>query len=123
MSRLLVCPPDYYGIEYEINPWMRISDVADSEKSKSQWYDLMKTLEDDVGVELERMIPIKGWPDLVFTANAGVAHNGIAVISKFKHPERQGEEKYFKNWLGNFFLSWTNFRLFFINFDTSYLNF
>tara|TARA_B100001964_G_scaffold136392_2_gene150494 strand:+ start:1116 stop:1904 length:789 start_codon:yes stop_codon:yes gene_type:complete len=98
MSRLLVCPPDYYGIEYEINPWMRISDATDSEKSKTQWYDLMKTLEDDVGVELERMIPIKGWPDLVFTANAGVAHNGIAVISKFKHPERQGEEKYFKNW-------------------------
>ena len=21
-SRILMCPPDYYGIEYEINPWM-----------------------------------------------------------------------------------------------------
>ena len=20
--RILMCPPDYYGIEYEINPWM-----------------------------------------------------------------------------------------------------
>ena len=23
MSRLLVCPPDYFSIDYEINPWMR----------------------------------------------------------------------------------------------------
>ena len=84
MSRLLVCPPDYYGIEYEINPWMRISDVTDSEKSKSQWYNLMKTLEDDVGVELERMIPIKGCPDLVFTANAGV------VVDKLLEMLRSG---------------------------------
>ncbi len=22
MRELLLCPPDYYGIEYEINPWM-----------------------------------------------------------------------------------------------------
>src|SRR5205807_1722815 len=22
MRALLLCPPDYYGIEYEINPWM-----------------------------------------------------------------------------------------------------
>ena len=28
MSRLLVCPPDYFGIEYEINPWMRRSNAV-----------------------------------------------------------------------------------------------
>ena len=22
--RILMCPPDYYGIEYEINPWMHV---------------------------------------------------------------------------------------------------
>ena len=21
-AHILMCPPDYYGIEYEINPWM-----------------------------------------------------------------------------------------------------
>ena len=26
---ILMCPPDYYGIEYEINPWMSRSRQAD----------------------------------------------------------------------------------------------
>jgi len=98
MARLLVCPPDYYGIEYEINPWMRISNAADPEKSKAQWHNLMRTFEEDVGVELERMTPIKGLPDLVFTANAGSICEGKVVISQFRHPERRREEEHFKQW-------------------------
>ncbi|MEC4674941.1 MAG: amidinotransferase, partial [Nitrospirota bacterium] len=90
MARLLVCPPDHFGIEYEINPWMRVSDATDSEKSKAQWHNLAHVLEHDVGAKLERMTPVKGLPDLVFTANAGVLHEGKAVISRFRHPERQG---------------------------------
>ena len=23
-ARILMCPPDYFGIEYEINPWMNM---------------------------------------------------------------------------------------------------
>ena len=23
--RMLMCPPDYFGIEYEINPWMNVT--------------------------------------------------------------------------------------------------
>ena len=26
--RILMCPPDFYGIEYEINPWMNRSRTA-----------------------------------------------------------------------------------------------
>lgn len=98
MARLLVCPPDYYGIEYEINPWMRISNAADPEKSKAQWYGLMRTFEEDIGAELERMTPVKGLPDLVFTANAGTVYDGKAVVSQFRPPERRQEEKYFNQW-------------------------
>ena len=98
MARLLVCPPDHYGIDYEINPWMRISNAANPERSKAQWHNLMRTLEEDIGVELERMTPIEGLPDLVFTANAGLTHDGKTVISRFRHPERQGEEEHFERW-------------------------
>ena len=28
-ARILMCPPDYFGIEYEINPWMNIHQGAD----------------------------------------------------------------------------------------------
>ena len=33
--RILMCPPDHYGIEYEINPWMNRSLGAASATSPS----------------------------------------------------------------------------------------
>ena len=35
---------------------------------------------------------------MVFTANAGLERNGIVAISSFFHPERQGEERWFRHW-------------------------
>lgn len=98
MSRLLMCPPDYYGIEYEINPWMRVSNQSDGERARTQWQALTCVLEKDIGAKLDFMEPVPGLPDLVFTANAGVLHGGKAVPSRFRHPERQREERYFIDW-------------------------
>lgn len=98
MSRLLVCPPDYFGIEYEINPWMRLSNRVDHDQAIRQWHGLMRVLEQEVGVVVERMAPVPGLPDLVFTANAGVVYGGTAVVSRFRYPERQREEAYFEGW-------------------------
>ena len=98
MSRLLVCPPDYFAIEYEINPWMRRSNAVNSGQAVLQWHRLMQVLEQDVGAVLERMKPVPGLPDLVFTANAGIVVGGKAVPSRFRYPERQREEAYFEDW-------------------------
>ena len=32
-----MCPPDYFGIEYEINPWMNVRVGSDTERSRRQW--------------------------------------------------------------------------------------
>ena len=98
MSRLLMCPPDYYGIEYEINPWMRVSNQSDGDRARTQWQALTKILEKEIGTKLEFMEAVPGLPDLVFTANAGVLHEGKAVPSRFRHPERQREERHFIDW-------------------------
>ncbi len=98
MSRLLVCPPDYFGIEYEINPWMQLSNRVDHERAVRQWHALMRVFEHDLGIALERMTPIPGLPDLVFTANAGIVVGRTAVVSRFRYPERQGEEAHFAQW-------------------------
>ena len=98
MSRLLVCPPDYFRIDYEINPWMRRSNVVEPEQAVRQWLGLMEVLENDVGAVLERMTPVPGLPDLVFTANAGVVVGRKAVPSRFRYPERQQEEAHFEGW-------------------------
>jgi N-dimethylarginine dimethylaminohydrolase len=98
MSRLLVCPPDYFAIDYEINPWMRRSNVVKPEIAVRQWQRLMEVLERDVGAVLEHMAPVPGLPDLVFTANAGFVVGGKAVPSRFRYPERQREEAQFERW-------------------------
>ncbi len=98
MARFLVCPPDHFGIRYEINPWMRVSNAVDKAESQAQWRALARVLEQDAGAKLERMTPVPGLPDLVFTANAGVVHDGTAVISRFRHPERRREEEHFAQW-------------------------
>ena len=98
MSRLLVCPPDYFGIEYEINPWMRRGNGVDHRQAITQWHRLMEVLEGTIGVVLERLAPAPGLPDLVFTANAGVVVGRRAVVSRFRYPERRREEAHFDQW-------------------------
>jgi N-dimethylarginine dimethylaminohydrolase len=97
MTRLLVCPPDFYRIDYEINPWMHRTNVVNETRARYQWQGLAETLE-GLGVTLERMTPVPGLPDLVFTANAGVVIGKTAVPSRFRHPERQREQAHFEEW-------------------------
>ncbi|MDR4475161.1 MAG: arginine deiminase-related protein [Nitrospira sp.] len=98
MSRLLVCPPEYFQIDYEINPWMRRTNAVLASRAVSQWQALMRVLEQDVGAGIARMHPVEGLPDLVFTANAGVVVGRRALVSRFRYPERQREEVYFEQW-------------------------
>ena len=42
--RILMCPPDYYGIEYEINPWMSRPRGSTPERAPQQWQHLHETL-------------------------------------------------------------------------------
>ncbi len=43
--------------------------------------------------------PVIGLPDLVFTANAAMIFRKQALISRFRHRQRQGEEPYNRRWL------------------------
>ncbi len=42
---------------------------------------------------------MQGLPDLVFTANAALIYGRRAILSRFRHPQRQGEEPHFAKWL------------------------
>src|SRR5258707_8139835 len=97
MRKLLLCPPDYYGIEYEINPWMDRTHNTQPAVARSQWqglHDLLKSL----GCEIELTNPQKNLPDMVFTANAGLVSGKKFIRSIFRFKERQGEEAHFEKW-------------------------
>jgi N-dimethylarginine dimethylaminohydrolase len=95
--RILMCPPDFYGIEYEINPWMSRSRGAAKDKAHEQWRALYQTL-CGLGVQVELMKPEQGLPDLVFTANAGVVFGQRFFSSRFRHYVRARESPYFDAW-------------------------
>ncbi len=69
---ILMCPPDFYGIEYEINPWMNTERQADHALASQQWRALRGLLV-DAGATIEVLEPVAGLPDIVFTANAAVS--------------------------------------------------
>ncbi|WP_354634826.1 TIGR00300 family protein [Planktothricoides raciborskii] len=95
--RILMCPPHHYEVDYVINPWMEGNIHKSSrDRATEQWEGLYKVLKEHAIVDLVE--PQQGWPDMVFTANAGVVLGQVAVVSRFFHKERQGEEPYFKDW-------------------------
>ncbi len=95
--RILMCPPHHYDVDYVINPWMEGNIHRSSrERAEQQWNKLYEVLKDLAAVEL--VPPEKGLPDMVFAANAGLVLGDRVVLSRFLHPERQGEEPYFKAW-------------------------
>jgi N-dimethylarginine dimethylaminohydrolase len=91
-------PPDHYGIEYEINPWMRRSQQADHAEAQRQWLALRDLL-GSLGATIELLPPRAGLPDLVFTANAALIYQRRAILSRFRHVERQGEQPLDARWL------------------------
>ena len=95
--RFLMCPPDHYDVDYVINPWME-GNIHKSSRDRAveQWQKLHHVLKDHTLVDLVQ--PQQGWPDMVFTANAGLVLGKTVVLSRFFHKERQGEEPYFKQW-------------------------
>ena len=96
--RLLMCPPDHYSIEYEINPWMSKDRQTDRQHAHRQWSDLRQILETCLSSKIDLVEPIAGLPDMVFSANAGVVSGKKFITSNFRHDVRRGEAPYFVEW-------------------------
>ncbi len=98
MRNLLLCPPDHYGIEYEINPWMNREHGADKPLVQAQWKGLFETLS-GLDCKVNLITPQPKLPDMVFTANAGLAVGKRFIPSNFRHEERSGEAPFFAKWM------------------------
>jgi N-dimethylarginine dimethylaminohydrolase len=97
-AQILMCPPDYYGVEYEINPWMSRQKQPDHALAVQQWTDLRAALQ-AAGAHTLLLTPVAGLPDMVFTANAAIVYRDQAVLARFRFPQRQGEEAHDAAWL------------------------
>lgn len=97
ITRILMCPPDHFEVDYVINPWMDGNTGSpDPALARQQWERLRNALSECARVEL--LEPRPGLPDLVFTANAGFVHGERAVPSHFMPHERRPEEPVLRAW-------------------------
>lgn len=95
----LICTPDHFEVSYKINPWMQPGEWHDhetthAEEAAQQWKGLKEALK-SCEAKLHVMDQVEGWPDMVFTANAGIVLDGKALVANFKHPERAGETPHY----------------------------
>ena len=92
-----MCPPDFFTVDYVINPWMAGNvDSLSLERAQQQWGELRDAIASHASVVT--VDPQPALPDMVFTANAGVVYKDRAIASHFMPHERRPEEAHFKKW-------------------------
>lgn len=95
---VLMCPPTYFDIAYEINPWMSKANQVEPAEAARQWQKLYDTYVQTLGWDVQIIEPVAGLPDMVFTANGGLVYGGKVILPHFRYPQRQPETDVFKQW-------------------------
>ena len=96
---LLMVDAGHFDVSYAINPWMQPGAWAQDPQGMraaalGASAELREALERaDCRVVMAEGAP--GLPDMVFPANAAAVLDGRAMIARFRHPQRQGEEPHF----------------------------
>ena len=97
MTRVLVCPPTHFGVEYVINPWMAGNvGTASPVTAHRQWDALVRILEDHADVTA--IESASGLPDMCFAANGGFVLDGTFVPSAFNVAQREPESPLYARW-------------------------
>lgn len=95
---IVMCSPDYFDIEYEINPWMHKDNQVVPELAHQQWDNLKSIYSDKFGWDVKLIGPVEKLPDMVFTANGALVIDGKVALPTFRSPDRQPETAYFRKW-------------------------
>ncbi len=94
---VLMCRPDFYTVNYKINPWMDPSNPTDTALAVEQWHTLYRTYL-DLGFTVELVDPVDGLPDMVYAANGGFVLDNKAYGANFTYAERQPEGPAYMDW-------------------------
>ena len=98
-ATFMITDASHFEVSYKINPWMkpgawRDNEAKNRERALQASASLRRALE-DAGGQVITIDGAPGLPDMVFPANAAIVLNRRALLARFRHPERQGEERYF----------------------------
>ena len=102
MPNVLVCPPNYFDVVDQKNPYMSLTRAIDRVKARTQWENLCSVLQQN-GCEIETIDPVEGLEDMVFAANQlfvgqKSGYGKFAVPSRMVYPSRQREVSFYVEW-------------------------
>jgi N-dimethylarginine dimethylaminohydrolase len=89
-TKILLCPPAYFHIDYEINPWMHIENNVTGQTVFDQ-YKMLKDTYTKLNIPFQELTPTKGLPDQVYTTDVGYPEGNIFIKANYKYPQRQKE--------------------------------
>ena len=93
----LMCPPDYFTVEYAINPWMNPDVPSDTARALRQWQQLRAAFV-RLGHTVRAIDPQPGLPDMVFAANGATVIGGKVLGARFRYPQRAAEAQAYLDW-------------------------
>lgn len=120
MLNVLLCPPNYFDVVDQKNPYMSRESAVDRVKARSQWENLRSVLQQS-GCEVATIQPVEDLEDMVFAANQIFAgeksgYGKFIVPSRMVYPSRQREVLYYANWFRE-----RDFRVIDLDFGEDYL--
>ncbi|MBU8825517.1 dimethylargininase [Mycolicibacterium goodii] len=89
--------PQYFTVEYAINPWMDLTTGVDTQRAVDQWR-VLHDIYVDLGHTVDLVPPRGGLPDMVYAANGGFVIGRTAVIARFAYPQRAPEAEAYAQW-------------------------
>jgi N-dimethylarginine dimethylaminohydrolase len=96
VSRVLLCRPSYFTVDYIINPLMQPHSV-DQRLALKQWQDLVSALQ-KIGIEVEVIEQREDVPDMVFATDQGIVRNKQILLANFRYDQRKQETHYYREW-------------------------
>ena len=88
--RYAMTRPDFFTVEYAINPWMDLSVPVDTALAVAQWERLADVYR-SLGHTVDEVPSVAGLPDMVYAANGATVVDGIVYAARFTFPQRAGE--------------------------------
>lgn len=96
VTRVLLCRPTNFTVEYVINPHMQPHAVNPAQ-ALQQWDRLVATLRSlHINVDIVEQQPEV--PDMVFATDQGIVRDGAVLLANFRYPQRQPERIYYRDW-------------------------
>jgi len=102
MLKVLLCPPNYFDVVDQKNPYMSRESAVDRVKARKQWEALCRVLQQN-GCELHAIDAVEGLEDMVFAANQifvgeKSGYGKFVVPSRMVYPSRQREVPFYVDW-------------------------